>query len=142
MATAETVDLGPPHEPKEDSIKIFFDIEVELKKTLQHMRHDMNKHEPAYFAAVEQLSDAQLTNFSSDDLVLVRIAKSAYGLHLLGKVQLPESNNKAFFHFRAFVGGDTVKLHCIHSEEIEEADGSKTFKAIFTWNDPLEWFDT
>jgi len=142
MATNETVELGVPHEPKEESIKIFFDIEVDLKKTLQHMRHDMNKHEPAYFAAVEQLSDAQLTNFSSEDLVLVRVAKSAYGLHLLGKVQLPESHNKAFFHFRAFVGGDTVKLHCIHTEEIEEADGSKTFKAIFSQNDPLEWFDT
>jgi len=142
MATAETVELGVAHVPKEESVKIFSDIEVELKKTLQHMRHDMNKHEPAYFAPVQQLSDAQLTNFSTKDLVLVRVAKSAYGLHLLGKVKLPESHDKAFFHFRAFVGGDTVKLHCIHTEEIEEADGSKTFKAIFSQNDPLEWFDT
>jgi hypothetical protein len=55
---------------------------------------------------------------------------------------LPESHNKACFHFRAFVAGDIVKLHCIHTEEIVEADGSKTFKAIFSQNDPLEWFDT
>jgi hypothetical protein len=70
------------------------------------------------------------------------VAKSAYGLHLFGKVQLLESHDKAFFHFRAFVGGDTVKLHCIHTEEVVETDGGKTFKAIFTENDPLEWFDT
>jgi hypothetical protein len=51
MATAETVELGVPHEPKEDSIKIFYDIEVDLKKTLQHMRHDMNSnlvHQPNF----------------------------------------------------------------------------------------------
>jgi len=142
MATAETVDLGPLHKPKEESIITFEEIEIDLKKRLQHMRHDMSKHEPAYFAAVQHLSDAQLTNFSSKDLVLVRIAKSAYGLHLLGKVELPESNDKAFFHFRAFVGGDTVKLHCIHTEEIEQADGTKVFRAIFSQDDPLEWFDT
>jgi hypothetical protein len=42
MATTETVNLGVPHEPKEDSVKAFNEIEVELKKTLQHLRHDMN----------------------------------------------------------------------------------------------------
>lgn len=35
-----------------------------------------------------------------------------------------------------------MKLHCIHTEEIEKADGTKTFKAIFSDDDPLEWFDT
>jgi len=149
MATSETVELGVTHEPKAESIQIFNDIELELKKTLQHLRHDLNKHEPAYFAAVENLTDHQLTNFSSDDLVLVRVATSAYGLHILGKVQLPESNGHAnpshgaaYFHFRAFVAGETVKLHCIHTEELDHADGSKTFRAIFSQNDPLEWFDT
>jgi hypothetical protein len=44
MATAETVELGVPHAPKEESIKIFNDIEVDLKKTLQHLRHDMNSN--------------------------------------------------------------------------------------------------
>ncbi len=76
------------------------------------------------------------------DLVLVRVAKSAYGLHLFGKVQLPDSGGKAYFHFRAFVAGDTVRLHCIHTEETEQADGSKTFRAIFSRDEPLEWFDT
>lgn len=40
MATSETVELGPPHAPKEESIKLFNDIEVDLKKALLHSRHD------------------------------------------------------------------------------------------------------
>jgi hypothetical protein len=47
-----------------DAIKAFNEIEVDLKKMLQHLRHDTTKHEPAYFAAVHNLSDKQLTNFS------------------------------------------------------------------------------
>jgi hypothetical protein len=80
--------------------------------------------------------------FAANDLVLVRVATSAYGLHLFGKVRLPESHGKAYFHFRTFVGGDMVKVHCIHTEEIEDVGGNNTFKAIFSQNDPLEWFDT
>jgi hypothetical protein len=46
--------------------------------------------------------------------------------------------------FRAFIPGEveTAKLHCIHMEEIENEDETKTFRAIFFQNDPLEWFDT
>lgn len=152
MATAETVHLGPVHPPKEESIKAFNEIEVDLKKTLQHLRHETNKHEPEYFTLVRNLSDKQLTNFSSDDLKEVRIATSAYGMHLLGKVLLPDSDpnhsypekgSSCYFMFRAFIGGDaeTAKLHCIHMEEIEESNGNKLFKAIFHQKDPLEWFD-
>jgi hypothetical protein len=45
--------------------------------------------------------------------------------------------------FRAFLpgGGGTPRVHCIHMQEIEEADGKKKFKAIFRENDPLGWFD-
>jgi hypothetical protein len=82
MATADTVELGPPHAPKEESIKAFKEIEVDLKKYLQHARHSYNsesyvgfsgtgllihaiaEHEPEYFAAVANLSDEQLTTFS------------------------------------------------------------------------------
>jgi hypothetical protein len=49
---------------RSDAIKAFNEIEVDLKKMLQHLRHQTNKHEPAYFAAVHNLSDKQLTNFS------------------------------------------------------------------------------
>jgi len=152
MATAETVKLGPPHTPKEESIKVFNEIEVDLKKTLQHLRHETNKHEPAYFAAVHNLSDKQLTNFSSDDLKEVRIGDSAYGKHFFGKVLIPDSDpshaypekgSDAYFMFRAFIGSgpESAKLHCIHMEEIGGDDEEKTFKAIFFQNDPLEWFD-
>jgi len=152
MATAETVEMGPAHPPKAESIEAFNKIEVDLKKALQHQRHDANKHEPQYFQAVSNLSDAQLTNFSSDDLKEVRIATSAYGKHLFGKVLIPDSDpehsfpekrSDAYFHFRAFIPGDaeTAKLHSIYLQEIERPDGDKVFKAIFHQNDPLEWFD-
>lgn len=144
MATAETVDMGPLHPPKEESFKAFNEIEHELKTTLRHLRHDHDKHEPEYFKAVSNLSDEQLTNFSSKDLKEVRIATSAYGMHLFGKVLLQEASpGPAYFMFRAFIPGEAenAKLHCIHTEEIEKPDGDKVFKAIFGEGDKLEWFN-
>jgi len=152
MATAESVQLGPPHPPKAEAIKAFGEIETELKTKLQHLRHSTDKHEPEYFAAVRRLSDHQLTNFTSDDLEEVRLATSAYGLHLIGKVLIPESDSShsypekagdLYFHFRAFIpgGAETATLHSIRMDETEHPDGDKTFKAVFFQNDPLEWFD-
>ncbi|TVY43178.1 hypothetical protein LSUB1_G001102 [Lachnellula subtilissima] len=162
MATAETVDLGPAHPPKAESIEVFNKIHVDLKKALQHKRHETNKHEPQYFQAVANLSDQQLTNFSSyademawftaDDLKEVRVATAAYGKHILGKVLIPDSDpmhsfpekpSDAYFMFRAFVPGDadTATLHCIRMDEEERPDGDKVFKAIFHQNDPIVWFD-
>ncbi|EQB44611.1 hypothetical protein CGLO_16624 [Colletotrichum gloeosporioides Cg-14] len=88
-ATAETVDLGPVHEPKEESVKVFKDIEHELKKELLHTRREYQKHEREYFQAVEELDDDQLAGFSSKDLVAVRVGVSAYGVHLFGKIRIP-----------------------------------------------------
>jgi hypothetical protein len=48
----------------------------------------------------------------------------------------------AYLHVRVFVSDDPPKLHSIHTEEREEPDGGKKFRAIFTKDDPLEWFDT
>ncbi|CZS90902.1 hypothetical protein WAI453_003902 [Rhynchosporium graminicola] len=143
MATAETVDLGLAHPPKEGSINAFNEIEIDLKKMLQHLRHEHDKHEPEYFAAVKHLSNEQLTNFSADNLKEVRVAQTAYGLHLLGKVLLPDSGDR-YFMFRAFIPGEaeTARLHSIHTEEVEKSDGDKVYRAIFLQNDPLEWFDT
>ncbi|KAF4867549.1 hypothetical protein CGCSCA1_v013287 [Colletotrichum siamense] len=141
------LDLGPVHEPKEESIKVFKDIEHELKKELLHTRREYQKHEREYFQAVEELDDDQLAGFSSKDLVAVRVAVSAYGVHLFGKIRIPAMSDSgpAYIHFRAFdvPGGDEpAKLHSIHTEEKEHSDGDKTYRAIFTKNDPLEWFDT
>lgn len=146
MATAETVELSPPHAPKEESIKVFGQIEHDLKKTLVHLRHEHNKHEPEYFAATEHLSDSELVRFTVNNFQQVRVAVSAYGIHLFGKVRieaLPDEG-PAYIHFRAFTGGpnDQAVLHSIHTEDREEPDGGHTFRAIFTKHDPLEWFDT
>lgn len=40
QATAETVDLGPPHPPKEDSVVAFTQVLPHLKHDLAHIRRD------------------------------------------------------------------------------------------------------
>ncbi|KAK4044593.1 hypothetical protein C8A01DRAFT_31383 [Parachaetomium inaequale] len=146
MATADTVELGDPHAPKEESVRVFHQIEHELKRSLVRTRHEYNKHEPEYFAAVEHLSDAQLAGFGADDFQQVRVAVSAYGLHLFGKVRIPSlpDEGPAYIHFRAFTGGpdDQATLHSIHTEDKEEVDGGHSYRAIFTKDDALDWFDT
>lgn len=72
----------------------------------------------------------------------MRVGTSAYGLHVFGKVVLPETGGSGYIQFRAFVAGDVTKLHSIHTEEKENPDGSKSYKAIFSGKDPLEWFET
>ena len=160
---------------REESIKAFNEVEVDLKRRLQHLRRETNKHESSYFAAVKHLDDEQLSSFSgtlrvpvvksqcsqfsvpsprprprlpspidtsaASDLKEVRVATSAYGKHLFGKVLLPDSNS--YFMFRSFIpgGAETARVHCIHMAEVEEKDGEKTFKAIWSEQDPLEWFD-
>lgn len=75
------------------------------------------EHEPECFAAAEHLSDAQLTAFEADDIQEVRIAVSAYGLHVFGKVRIPAlpAEGPAYIHFRAFTVGpdDRATLHSI-----------------------------
>ncbi|KAH6895145.1 hypothetical protein B0T10DRAFT_557381 [Thelonectria olida] len=146
LATAETVELGPAHPPKEDSITVFSEILTDLKKQLVHLRHDYNKHEPEYFAAAKNISNDELTDFSTGDVESVRVATSAYGIHLFAKLRIPAlaDDGPAYVHFRVFIGGggDPPKLHSIHTEEKEHSDGDKTYRAIFTKDDELEWFDT
>ena len=87
-----------------------------------------------------------------DHLESVRVAASAYGLHLFGKLRIPASNN-AYIHVRVFGsakdgtdGSSTddreYKLHSIHTEEIIENDDNRLYRAIFGKDDALEWFDT
>ncbi|KAI0151852.1 hypothetical protein GGR57DRAFT_173968 [Xylariaceae sp. FL1272] len=145
MATADTVTLGAPHPPKDESIKAFGEVEEELKKQLLHMKHTYLKHEPEYFAAVQDLSDADLTSFTTSDLESVRVAQSAYGIHIFGKIRIPAVPS-AYLHVRVFVSEDdgkpVYKFHSIHTEEKEESDGNKKYRAIFGQDDELEWFDT
>jgi hypothetical protein len=102
---------------------------------------------------VSSLSDDELASFSfPDDLELVRVANSAYGLHLFGKVKLPASDG-GYIHVRVFVAAEegtdgktederVATLHSIHTEDVEGNSGERTYRAIFTQNDPLEWFET
>jgi hypothetical protein len=46
MATAETVDLGPAHPPKEESIAAFNTILPDIKSKLVHLRRDYNSTWP------------------------------------------------------------------------------------------------
>ncbi|ORY66502.1 uncharacterized protein BCR38DRAFT_484120 [Pseudomassariella vexata] len=146
MATAETVDLGSPHPPKEESLKAFTTLLPDLKSTLLHQRRTYAKHEPEYFAAVSGLSDDDLSSFTESDFELVRVAVSAYGIHMFGKVRIPAlpDSGPAYVHFRAHIPGgeEPPTLHSIHTEERDEPDGGKVFRAIFTKEDELEWFDT
>ncbi|KAI9640282.1 hypothetical protein NHQ30_011332 [Ciborinia camelliae] len=70
--------------------------------------------------------DLELDQRLSEDttvLVSVRVATSAYGLHLLGKVLLPETDQQ-YFMFRAFIAGDsdTAKLNINVGEHEFESD--------------------
>lgn len=73
---------------------------------------------------------------------------SAYGIHVFGKVRLPAmpESGPAFVHVRMYSpgSGDVARLHCIHTEEKEDKEGGGkfSFRAVFTKDDPLEWFDT
>ena len=145
MATAETVDLGPSHPPREDSIEAFNAILPDLKHELIRLRRDYSKHEPEYFAAVENLDDKDFSDFSAENLEAVRVAISAYGVHIFGKVRIPAlpDSGPAYIHVRIFTtGADSSKLHSIHTEERDDQAGGKTYRAIFTKDDELEWFDT
>jgi hypothetical protein len=73
----------------------------------------------------------------------VRVGVTAYGIHLLCKLHIPALSD-GYVHFRIFSTGpdEPAKFHSIHTEEKEVAGGHKKFRAIFTKNDPLEWFET
>ncbi|KAL5114194.1 hypothetical protein ACEQ8H_007942 [Pleosporales sp. CAS-2024a] len=152
MATKETVQLGEAHAPHQASIDAFNSILESVKHELVKLRHDHDKHEPEYFGAVKHVPDADLASFSAQDLESVRVAASAYGLHLFGKVKLPAASG-AYVHVRIFgsakdgTDGSSAeereyKLHNIHTEEVVRGDGDRVYRAIFTKDDALEWFDT
>lgn len=150
MATADTAQLSEPHAPKPASLQLYDEIEQDLKKLLLHERHDKAKHELPYFAAAEHVSDHDFVGFHQSDLELVRHAAVAYGHIIFGKLRIPalaEGSQNCYVHFRAFEpepGTDDVKaeVHSIHTERLEEPDGGFRYRALFTKDDPLEWFDT
>jgi hypothetical protein len=168
MATEETVQLNEAHAPQQASLDALDSVLTSLKHELTKLRRDHDsqssslcspqrltcfaEHEPEYFRAAASLSDADLTSFTSSDLESVRVANSAYGLHLFGKLKIPTLDD-AYIHIRIFgsakdgTDGSSVdereyKLHSIHTEEVVKEDGDRVYRAIFGKGDALEWFDT
>ncbi|KAJ4336033.1 hypothetical protein N0V95_008730 [Ascochyta clinopodiicola] len=152
MATEETVQLGDAHAPQQASIDALDSVLSTIKEELAKLRRDHDRHEPEYFNAVKHVSDSDLTSFTPHNLESVRVANSAYGLHLFGKVRLPAIDN-AYIHVRIFgsakdgtdgSGPDEreYSLHSIHTEEAIKPDGDRIYRAIFGRTDELEWFDT
>ncbi|KAL1598973.1 hypothetical protein SLS60_008118 [Paraconiothyrium brasiliense] len=152
MATEETVQLNELHAPQQASIDAFNTILPSLKEELIKLRRDHDKHEPEYFRVAKDLSDNELVSFSSSDLQAVRVAVSAYGLHLFGKVKIPTLDD-GYIQVRIFgsakdgTDGSSAdereyKLHSIHTEEAVKGDGDRVYRAIFKKDDELEWFDT
>jgi hypothetical protein len=172
MATEDTVDLSAAHAPQPASLDAFSSILDSVKHELSKLRRDhdskrppsaspspvppINKsnpeHEPEYFHAVAHLSDHELSSFTASDLESVRVATTAYGLHLFGKVRLPALEN-GFIHIRVFgsaregTDGSSLdereySLHSIHTEEVVREDGDRVYRAVFGRDDELEWFET
>jgi hypothetical protein len=169
MATEDTVDLSAPHAPQQASLEAFSSILDTVKTELIKLRRDHDsktshipsppspltiptEHEPEYFAAVSHLSDTDLASFTADDLESVRVAVTAYGLHLFGKVKLPALEN-GYIHIRIFgsakegTDGSSLdereySLHSIHTEEVVKEDGDRVYRAVFGKEDELVWFET
>jgi hypothetical protein len=155
MATAETCPLTESHPPKPAAIKSFKHILPEFKHKLAYLRHNHDKHEPEYFAAVSSLSDSELTSFDESNLVAVRAGRVAYGVIIFGKVAIPAAPGKYVF-VRWFAGGNDedgdgkveadegeveYKFHSIYTEEKEgDTDGTKIFRAIMGKEDELFFF--
>ncbi|KAF2706488.1 hypothetical protein K504DRAFT_386298 [Pleomassaria siparia CBS 279.74] len=152
MATEEQVELTEAHAPLQNSIDAFNSVLESVKHELVKLRHDHDKHEPEYFAAVKGLSNDELASFDASNLELVRAGTSAYGLIIFGKVKIPAQDN-SYIHVRFFgsakegTDGSSADereytLHSIHTEEVIKSDGDHKYRAIFGKDDELEWFDT
>ena len=79
----------------------------------------------------------------------MRVAETAYGIHILGAVKLPKVDD-GYIHVRIFVsakegtdGRDVdervAKLHSIRTEDDEGGEGG--FRAVFGKKDELAWFE-
>jgi hypothetical protein len=154
MADADTCELSTSHTPKAAAIRSFKALLPEIRRQLVHLRHDHDKHEPEYFAAVADVSDHDLAAFDESNLVAVRVGRVAYGIIIFGKVQLPKAGSGYIF-VRWFVGGDDLdgdgtveadegeveyKFHSFYTEEKDDAKGGKTFRAIMEEADELFFF--
>jgi len=96
------------------------------------------------------LSDAQLTGFSTEDLVQVRAAPTSYGTIILGSFRIPavqDELGEGFVHVRIHdppnQGTEDVRFHSIWTDErrLPGEDQPSRWKAIQTKDTPLEFFN-
>ncbi|PPR05808.1 hypothetical protein CVT26_010088 [Gymnopilus dilepis] len=151
MATAEQVELTPPHAPTQIAIEAFNKILPTIKAEIIKSRHHWDKHEPRMYERAKGLSDHELTNFTiENDLVEIRSAKTAYGTIILGKLRIPavkDEEGEGFIHVRIHDppnrGTEDVRFHSLFTEEIrkDEETPPTGFRAIQTRDKPLDFFN-
>ena len=103
-ASAEQVDLNPPHPPHENAIEAFISVEHTIKTEILKSRHHWEKHEPRMWSRAEGIPDHELVTFTiHKDLVEIRSGVTSYGTIILGKIRLPAVNDaegEGYIHVR------------------------------------------
>ncbi|KAL4080325.1 hypothetical protein V8B97DRAFT_1931668 [Scleroderma yunnanense] len=151
MASAEEVNLSPPHAPHERAVEAFNHVLDTIKHEVKKSRYDWNKHEPRMWDRAGGLSDHDLVNFRvEEDLVEIRTGTVSYGTLIFGKIRIPAVNDdlgEGFIHVRIHdppnKGEEDVMFHSIFTKEGErDADGHPhLWRAIQTRDEPLEFFN-
>ncbi|KAL4074178.1 hypothetical protein J3A83DRAFT_2691012 [Scleroderma citrinum] len=104
MASAEEVNLSPPHAPHERAVEAFNHVLDTIKHEVKKSRYDWNKHEPRMWDRAGGLSDHDLVNFRvEEDLVEIRTGTVSYGTLIFGKIRIPAVNDdlgEGFIHVR------------------------------------------
>ncbi|KIY44442.1 hypothetical protein FISHEDRAFT_67543 [Fistulina hepatica ATCC 64428] len=146
VASEETVEFTPPHPPKEKALEAFSVILPTIKHEIIKSRHQWDHHEPRMWSRARGISDAHLTAFDLEDLVLVRAGLTSYGTILLGKIRIPAIEN-GYIHVRVHDppnrGEEDVIFHSLWTDEGNlNSDGQPTtWNAIQTEDTPLEFFN-
>ncbi|KAJ3480332.1 hypothetical protein NLI96_g8430 [Meripilus lineatus] len=151
MATAEVVQLNPPHAPAENAIDAFNVVLHDIKSAIVKSRHHWDAHEPRMWSRASGISDNDLVKFTiENDLVQVRSGPTSYGTIIFGKIRLPAVNDEegeGFVHVRIHDppnrGDSDVKFHSILTDEgdPDEEGRPSTWRAVQTQEKPLEFFN-
>lgn len=158
MADANTCPLDDVHPPKEESINVFKELLPDIRKKIVGLRKMYTSMFPIYSMnsesvanpgpehdivqgaiAAEDYDDTKLAHsVKEDSLVEVRVGKTAYGVHIFGKVKVLDGNK--YILVRMFSGEeDGKKLRRLHSIFTGFEGGDRN---LF-WNDdvPIEFFN-
>ncbi|KAK0558620.1 hypothetical protein OC844_005017 [Tilletia horrida] len=157
MASSADIQLSAEHPPTERAINAFKAIEDKIKHRIVKSRHDWDKHEPRMWAPAKDLSDEQLSDWSTEkDLVGIRAGAVSYGVIIFGRIRIPALPQTGYVFVRIFDPSDEarsdrdVELHSLFTNEIrnpatENEPGKENdiidYRAIQTDDDKLEFFN-